>query len=292
MTTACVFSLDDSYVMPFQVFYHSLEATGSIPTGADVYVIHTCTLSQNSRDYLSRFLAQYRSNVFFRDASNLLPPSLPIQPGDHVSPATFYRLFVADILPDHITKAVYLDSDMLAIRSVESLFTEPVESWVAAVDHCSPPDGVRLWGERAGNYFQAGVLVIPLSTWRHQSMSLRFLEVLNKHASLIKWWDQDVLNLVLANHWQRLPLWCNVCPTIANLYPFHFLEARARIIHYAGSSKPWNSPNPSPFTEHWDQAYEAVFHKSFVRNQFLPTKPSFRARVINALSSRFKDAFL
>lgn len=286
LTSACVFCIDDSYVMPFQVLFHSMEATGSIPASTSLFILHTSELSSASIAMLHSFLSSYGRSVSFLDATSLIPSDLPIRAGDHVSPATFYRLFIAELLPPDIDQAVYLDADMLALRSIAPLFNEPVQGLVAAVDHCSPVNEIRLWGERGGTYFQAGVLVIPLKMWREHSVLKRFLDVMANEQDRIQWWDQDVLNIALRDNWQRLPIWCNVCEAVHRTMPLSLIEPHAALIHYSGSSKPWNSYAPSPFTTHWDQAYEAVFQHSFDREALLPPPPPLRSRFKTAVRSR------
>lgn len=286
LDSACVFSIDDAYVMPFQVFFHSLEATSSIPAGIPIFILHTGSLSSYSIQELKAFLSRTGRFASFVDATSLIPADLPIRPGDHVSPATFYRLFIAEILPAEIEQAVYLDADMLALRSIAPLFQEPVQGLVAAADHLAPSNQIRLWGERGGNYFQAGVLVIPLHSWREQGILQRFLEVMANEQEHIQWWDQDVLNIALRDRWQRLPIWCNVCEAVYKALPPPLIEAQAALIHYSGSRKPWNAYNPSPFTAHWDQGYEAAFGKPFDREALRPPAPPLRSRVKAAVRSR------
>ena len=104
MNSACVFCIDDAYVMPFQVFFHSLEATGSIPASTSLFILHAAALSSESIEMLQAFLGRYGRVASFVDATALIPEDLPIHQGDHVSPATFYRLFIAEILPQISTR--------------------------------------------------------------------------------------------------------------------------------------------------------------------------------------------
>ena len=283
MKTACVFCIDDAYVMPFQVFFHSLEATSSLLADTPIFILHTTGLSGASIITLQDFLDRYGRTASFMDATDLIPSDLPIRPDDHVSPATFYRLFVAEILPSEIEQVVYLDADMLALRSIASLFAEPVHELVAAADHLAPSNQIRLWGECGGAYFQAGVLVIPLWLWRKQGILQRFLEVMANEQHRIQWWDQDVLNIALRDRWQRLPIWCNVCEAVHRALPASLIQEQTALIHYTGSSKPWNAYNPSPFTAHWDQGFASAFGRPFHRESL---RPSLRSRAKSAIISR------
>ncbi|WP_071777958.1 glycosyltransferase family 8 protein [Synechococcus sp. CB0205] len=267
MTTACVFSVDDAYVMPFQVFFHSLEITESIPHGIPIFILHTKSLGDEQINLVGQFLARYQRKATFLDMSDLLPADLPLKESDHVSIASFYRLFIADILPESLDYAVYLDSDMLALRSASSLFREPIHELIGAVDHCSPENGLRIWGPCSGSYFQAGVLIVPLAKWRDLNMSNRFLRVMKNHRDRIKWWDQDILNIAIQDEWQRLPVWYNLCDHTRRFLAVEEILDNAVIIHLDGARKPWNSRHPRSFLEHWDKAYLEVFGQPFCRRR-------------------------
>ena len=286
MTVACIFSIDDSYVMPFQVFYHSLEDTRSIPVDVQIFILHSETLSNESISKLHLFFQNYRRSAIFLDASSLIPAQLPIKDGDHVSKATFYRLFIADIVPPEYDKAVYFDSEMIALKCVASLFTEEVHGLVGAVDHFDPKQGLRLWGECGGSYFQAGVLVIPLNAWRDNHLSRQFLRTMATEQERIQWWDQDVLNLTLKDLWQPLSAWYNVCESSVRVLEIEQSDPNIAIVHFSGGRKPWSEYNPpSPFTPMWDTGFAAAFGRIFDRSVFLPRR---RTRLKNHVLSFLK----
>lgn len=289
MNSACVFSLDDAYVMPFQVFFHSLERTESIPPGTPIYILHTDALSEQSIDDLQTFLTLYGREATFLDASHLIPADLPIREGDHVSPATFYRLFIADILPEEIEQAVYLDADMLALRSIVSLFRMSVDGLVAAVDHCSLENQFRLWGDCGGSYFQAGVLVIPIERWRQQSLAEQFVGIIKQESGSLQWWDQDVLNIALRDQWQRLPIWTNCCLAVRSITSDQLISDHALLLHFDGPSKPWKDKVLHRFTSMWDRAYFSCFDRPFelqsCRSSFW-ARLSRKVRVLNRLRGK------
>lgn len=260
---ALVFSIDDAYVMPFKVLWHSLMKTKSVPAGTPIYILHEVTLSQGSIADLQSFLQRYSFAVEFSDASSMVPNDLPLKPGDHVSKATFYRLFVASILPDSIDSAVYMDSDMLAVRCLRDLFEFQVEKSVVAADHLSYSNALRLWGEAGGNYFQAGLLIIDLVAWRRRSIETRFLEIMKNERDRILWWDQDVLNIAFADGWQRLPVGYNFGAAASIALKGEVLSIMPRLLHFDGSNKPWKGDNRRPFASQWYEAYEQVFGRPF-----------------------------
>jgi lipopolysaccharide biosynthesis glycosyltransferase len=286
MRSACVFSINNAYVIPFQVFFHSLEATDSLPINIPIFILHSNALSYDSIHILRLFFARYGRHVTFLDASAHVPSNLPIRQSDHVSPETFFRLLIAEILPDQFDHAIYLDADMLALRSVSALFEETVDCLIAAVDHFSLWDELRLWGERGGTYFQAGVLVIPLWRWRKECLVQQFLGVMASEQHRILWHDQDILNMVVRDRWARLPIWWNVCEAVNRSLSPQMIQESAVLIHYSGSQKPWNAVCPSPFTSSWDECYQATFGVPFDREALMPPSPPLRSRLNSALRAR------
>lgn len=264
MSTACIFALDNSYELVFKVFFHTLQETSSIPSETEIFILHAGSLEAETIRRIQSFTAGYKREVHFLNIEEHIPDNLPLASGDHVSAATFYRLFIADILPTHIKTAVYLDSDMVALKSIASLFSVQCKgSLVAAVDHCSPRDQLRLWGEKGGSYFQAGVLVIPVETWRAQMLSKRFIETMQNSAKSICWWDQDILNISLEGSWSRLPVWMNVCRDLQRIIPRKMVNKNACLIHYSGKEKPWNTKRHHTHDIHWLKAYKRLYGKKY-----------------------------
>ena len=292
-SSVCAFSVDDSYVVPFQVFLHSLYLTSSIPLSCDIYILHSAQLSPASVNILRLFISGYGYRCHFCDVSALSLPNLPIDKRDHVAISTFYRLFVADLLPEGVDLVVYLDSDMIALRSISSLFALKFsgQSLLAAVDHCEPREGLRLWGDSGGTYFQAGVLVVPLGLWRQRLLTEKFLDTIIYQRDKIRWHDQDVLNLVIGSNWMRLPVWLNVCHSHLPLLTLPDIEENASIIHFSGAHKPWNSYDSSPFNYCWDRVYFQLYGRSFDRRALKPPRFPRIRHIRSRILSRIKDAF-
>ena len=221
---ALVFSIDNAYVMPFKVLWHSLVLSDSIPGNTPVFILHDKDFSQYSIDELSFLIANNGFSCSFINASSFLPADLPIEDDDHVSLATFYRLYAARILPKDVKSAVYLDSDTLAVRSIRHLFQVELTSPVAAVDHLTQTDALRIWGDVSGCYFQAGVLVINIEAWRKNDYERDFELIIQNNRDRIKFWDQCILNIAFKDNWQRLPVWYNVCGMVR-----YYIDAKKKL---------------------------------------------------------------
>lgn len=261
------FALDDNYLIGFLVLWESLMSTDSVPPETPVFLLHEDTLSQTSRDKVQERLFACGFKPTFLLVSDLMPGDLPIYSGEHVSRATFYRLFVHQLIPNSIDSLVYLDSDLLALKSCEQLFHTPLLNPIAAADHCAPKLSLEFWGESGGNYFQAGVLLLDLQYWREHRTHEVFTRILLQERQRIKYWDQDVLNLAFQDSWQRLPIWFNVGQDAVNSLPANLVAERTVIAHFDNPYKPWNSRTTRPFAYDWDLV---CLNNPYL--QFLPPK--------------------
>jgi lipopolysaccharide biosynthesis glycosyltransferase len=170
-----------------------------------------------------------------------------------LSPATLFKLLLAEHFGERYRRILYLDADLTIHGDVGPLFRLDLgEHAVAAV-----PSG-RIWFDRrdwerrrAEAEFQAlgmtppyrfvntGVLLIHPANWRRDRLGARILDFVRQHPALCRLPDEHALNAVLDGRLLELsPVW--------NLRPDH---PRPRpplpvIVHYAGSSKPWRRFQP------------------------------------------------
>jgi len=263
MVRAIVLSIDDKYLLPAEVFIYSLYVTSSLPAGQPIIVLYEQGLSPHSIAKLDSQITSYRWNPIFLEASHQVPDILPLSRSAHVSRAAFYRLFAANLLGKEFDSALYLDVDMVAIASIDQLMNTPITKPVAAVDHFSHQDGLRLWGEAGGSYFQSGVLLIDLEWWRSEDIEREFKLILDTKSNLLRWWDQDVLNLAFKDQWQRLPWSYNVGLDCTRQLSARDIQENARIIHYDGTSKPWTTWSRRPYKSYWYHNYRGLYGKTF-----------------------------
>jgi lipopolysaccharide biosynthesis glycosyltransferase len=127
---------------------------------------------------------------------------------DFTRKATWYRIFLPELLPE-LDRILYLDSDLLILDSLDSLFaTHLADNCLGAVtnvfqlNHLHRPSELGLAGPR--EYFNAGVLLMNLDQMRQEGATSALLAFAREHTPQIEWRDQDVLNVVLGD--RRLPL--------------------------------------------------------------------------------------
>jgi len=184
----------------------------------------------------------------------------PIHPNDvegffishHVSTATYYRLLMPSILSNNIEKLLYLDADMIITKSVIDLWKTNVDDHIiAAIQEPTFNHNERLGLFSNSLYFNAGVLLINLKAWRKNNITSLLVDYIRKQNAKLLFWDQDALNAILFASWlpikpkwnQQSAFWEKDINTLLQCYsPNDLLEALNDpcIIHYTGSSKPWD----------------------------------------------------
>lgn len=185
----------------------------------------------------------------------------------HLTYGTYFRYFIDHFLPDHLDTVLYLDSDILVTQPLDDLFeTDLTNALLAAVPEVDSFDDVkRLALPPAPGYFNAGVLLINLCRWRTLRIGSRLIDFAKKNPSLIRWPSQDPLNIVTSQQWIPLEPRFNWNHGYAQLAgPVH-PKTQPAIIHYSGSSKPWQLSSST--------AYQLLFWKHLWATPYRWFKP-------------------
>ncbi len=213
----------------------------------------------------------------------------------------YYRLFMPEFLPSEVTKAIWLDADLLVLHDPARLWwTNVAGAALAAVQDMvvptvASPLGISAY-EQLGldpqcSYFNSGVLVVNLEWWRENRVGEQVLSYVDRYARSIIFPDQEGLNVVAQNAWLPLdPRW-NVIASVRgrrfyrprHLEPAAYASVAADpwVLHFAGSWKPWTYHNSSS-----DLAY-------FYRYLDETAWSNWRApRTAKSLALGFYDAYL
>lgn len=181
-----------------------------------------------------------------------------------LSRTAYVRLAAAELLPDIVARALYLDCDLLFFDDAAHLYQIDMAGRpLAAVPDCGIMTSARRRREKAAcidlppgaPYFNSGVLLFNVDVWRRKGYARQLLSLAKEHA--YPHHDQDVLNAFFQDNWQILPLRWNVIPPVwfmllkVAVSPWRHEAAAARedpaVLHYAGSYKPWEYPRYPAF---------------------------------------------
>jgi len=180
----------------------------------------------------------------------------------HISVATYYRLFVEELLPLEVDRILYLDCDMIINESLEELYKTDITNYALAAvyQHNEWAETYKVFERldypKDKGYFNAGMLLINLDYWRSNNVTKRLMDFIKFHYDRILSHDQDVLNAVL--HDETLPVsykW-NYTPIFLNMDRFTFLPhlnyvdgLKPVIIHFVSRPKPWQYYCKHPYKQ-------------------------------------------
>ena len=237
-----------------------------------VFYILDGNISSKNKKKILKFEEQHDCKIKFCDMSTLKMPNFPLN-RQWISLATYYRLFLLDVIPQAIEKAIYLDCDIIAEGDIRELWDYDISNYAAAVceDNDSIKHSKRLHLSDTHTYFNAGVLLLNLTYLRQSKFKEMAFEYFNKNSSIITMQDQDILNGIWENKCLLLPIKYNADTTLYrlklcpynNYKPDEIEEARRKpiLIHYTGSDKPWLYYSTHPMRERYYYYFKYTFFK-------------------------------
>ena len=194
----------------------------------------------------------------------------------HISKAAYFRLDIANILPEEVNKVIYMDVDLLVLQDIAELWQYDLQGRpLAAVPDYGIMASKRLMKQKQNViglpmdslYFNSGVVIMDLEQWRKHGYAKQVIEL--AAAGNLPHHDQDALNKVFMGNWTALPLKWNVIPPVFNLFSKILLNGDLRknaiaarkdkaILHFAGRYKPWEFDLHRGFND----AYYFYLHKT------------------------------
>ena len=181
----------------------------------------------------------------------------------HHPQSKFYRLAIDSHIASRYDRVLYLDSDILVLRSLVPLLNAELHEFplgaVLSLAYVqaklsAQPEIAEAGLCRDDYYFNSGVMLFD---WK-KTLDADLIGEVRRHLSektYPKLADQDALNVVLAKRWYPLPLNFNSTKFTAGLI------VSPTIRHFTGRSKPWLScfhRNDAPHRETYRKALNAL----------------------------------
>lgn len=239
----------------------ALSSLARYSSNVDVWIFYDL-MSWRWRRKIRNLLARSNSTVTFVPFDFAMLRGL--KECGHLGLSAYYRLFVPDLLPNHLKRIVYLDADLIVRRSIEELYFQPLDDAVVGAV-CRPAaatydrDAARLELPKGCYYFNSGVLVINLPRWRQLGIRDQCLKFLYEHPDKVVYADQDLLNAVLCRlHKPLHPMWNVTLQLLPDLFSriaghdhsagdIDGLVVDPAIVHFNGQHKPWHLRYSHPF---------------------------------------------
>lgn len=253
---------DHNYIMPCGVMLHSLLKNNKQNDILFIVVIDE-SVSETDKEILIQISKESEYvDLKFRLIDGHIFDNFPnLGNGVYVSKATYYRLYLTEILPHDMDKVLYLDCDMIIRKDLINLWNTEIDNVAVAVA-LDGMDGLiqlynRLQYPVAKGYFNAGMLLINLKYWRENNIMNKALSFIEHHFDRIVSHDQDVLNYILQDSKKYVSFTYNFgeCflykPAMMQFDYFKYKDEidnvilDPAIVHYT-VSKPWkkNCKNP------------------------------------------------
>ncbi|QDU55524.1 General stress protein A [Aeoliella mucimassa] len=272
MDPVVVLAADEAFAMPLAVTVRSALENLAEGRKLQIYVLDG-GIQESTKQRVERSWPAGRFVLNWLSVDEQLFAKLPVW--GHVSQVAYYRLLLPKLLPEHLSRVIFLDCDLLVCGDLSELWQCDQRGFLClAVQDCAAPYiDAMLAIENAENccphlgstmpienyqelglnplmpYFNSGVMVVDVDGWRRESLSQQLLDCLEENRSYIRWWDQYALNVVLADRWGMLdPRWNQG----ANVYNFSrwdrsyydretYLQVLEHpfIIHFTTKFKPW-----------------------------------------------------
>ena len=249
---AILVTLDAGYLRPLCVMLRSLAAR---TPGRDfrVFVLHS-SLTPAHLDAVRRAVDGCRMTLEDIRVSGGGLDGAPTT--DRYPREMYYRIFAAQVLPPELERILYLDPDVLAIRSVEELYAMPMgDAMFAACSHVHASlrklNELRLGMKKDAPYINSGVMLFNLPRLRQEQRPETVQEWLTEHKSLFLP-DQDVISSLYGdrillldalryNLGEKFYHSCRLRPRSAGETrpDLDWVRQNTVLLHYCGRNKPW-----------------------------------------------------
>lgn len=184
-----VYASDNNFAEILGISMTSLFENNKSSSEIVVYILDD-GINEDNKEKLTSIAYIYSRELIFVDVKGYEVPE-SVQ-SERWSKSAFTRLFMKQLLPDNISKVLYLDCDILIRNSLEELYNTDVSEYVAASvrDCISKMYLNNLDIDAAGFYCNSGVLLINMEKWNSEL----FMNFFDKYKNVIKYPDQDIIN--------------------------------------------------------------------------------------------------
>lgn len=288
------FTVDDKFKNFFYTTLYTILSNAQSEDEFNFYVLDA-GLSEETKKNVEKFKSLKNFTISYTPMTDEEFKDYPINPCLS-SKVYYYRLKIPTMFPQ-VKRALFIDTDLFIMGSLAPLYNFNMNGHTIACVINANLEG-ELQNERLGLssahfYFNAGVLLIDCEKWRQDNILDKIKTIAKEKVDILKWADQDILNLVFENNYQILPpkfnfwpglnmqgftpnmehyqKWFNHCPYTQQ----EILEAlnHALIIHFAGGAKPNTPTGLDSIKKMYDKINDEIAQKKLVAGHKTMPKP-------------------
>ena len=233
------YCLDEEYLIPFCASLQSL-LTYNADHVENIYLLHSL------EDQKKKKLLTFKNHVFNEFSIKIIDYKvveedfMNLRINRHIHLSTYFRFKIPSLLPTSVDSVLNIDPDTIITAKLEEIYkidfnNEPDILAYAVAQNKIPTHITEQF--QMTQYFNAGVIFFNLKAMRSKYSFEELIQYSLENKSLLKFHDQDVLNIHLKDRWKKLPMTYNVYHNIQKLIKDQI------IIHYTGNRKPWHLIN-------------------------------------------------
>lgn len=199
-TVHIVYASDDRFAEILGVSLVSLYENSGDMENIVVYILDS-GISDENKERIDSLCHAYdrQTPVWIKatDVSEQLGMNVSVDRG---SLSQYARLFVSSDLPDNLQRVLYLDCDIILLKSVRELWNLDMKGKTIAAlkDAFSKYYRSNIGLQQDDAMFNSGVMLIDLKRWKEQNVEKNLLEFIAKKKGVIQQGDQGALNAILS----------------------------------------------------------------------------------------------
>ncbi len=216
----------------------------------DVYVLHS-SFDKNTEAACNQDFKGVMTFHFIRVPDELFSD---FPETDRYPKEIYYRLAASLLLPERLSRILYLDTDTVIINPLRELYETDFEgNLFVGCTHCrkvlTKINQLRLKSDKADAYLNTGVLLMNLPALRKKVNMQDISQYVQTHQDALTLPDQDILAALYGDQVKLLDtLRYNLSDRVMRFHnaahPHHkidlaWVRENSAIIHYCGRNKPW-----------------------------------------------------
>jgi lipopolysaccharide biosynthesis glycosyltransferase len=178
-------------------------------------------------------------------------PDVKFATGNYVSTATYYRLFLPDLLGDEYRRILYIDLDVYVHNAkLFSLLDLDMHDYAiggvrdSMIAHTAIPTNAAelhdTLSKGSQKYLNGGLNLIDCQRFRRRDIQTKVVKAITGKKLPLRYNDQTAFNYVLDGDWLELSPSFNMFVPLWNSFVRQVCEPV--LVHFAGSNKPWHGP--------------------------------------------------
>ncbi len=238
-----IYTCDNNFVWIMGISMISLFENNRECDTIHVYLLGD-GISEDNRLSLSEIASKYQRSFTLINVPDLnIPEKLS---SNRWPKSAFTRMFVGELMPAGVTKAIYLDCDTIIsgnIQGIEAYIKDDMA--VSGVKDCvSRPYKAKIGIAKGGSYINAGVLAMNIKKLREFDIRKMITEFVDNYESAISYADQDILNGIFKGEFGILPPQYDLM-TMINTYTYKELQQiRHPHNYYSAEEIEFSKKNP------------------------------------------------